>query len=354
MDNIVLVVDDDSANLMIAQKILGKEYRMAAANSGAAALKYLEKNRPSLILLDINMPDMNGFETIAELKRHDDYKTIPVIFLTAEVTPETETKCFQAGAVDFVGKPFVADVLLSRVRRTLELERYRNNLEDIIKEQAALIEEKTRHITDMQQHTIMGMANLIESRDGSTGAHVKNMQNYVKLILDKLKSKGLYADILDDAYIDNTLNAAALHDIGKIKIPDAILQKPGRLTPEEFAIMQKHTEYSDSIINDVLGDVTDDQYTDIAKQIAMYHHERWDGNGYPRGLKGEEIPLCARIVAVADVFDALVAERCYKPPIRPMQKVVDILNEGRGTQFDATIIDAFLEMRETLEEMVGI
>lgn len=352
MNEVILVVDDDSANLMVAQKILGKEYRIAAANSGMAAFKYLEKNRPSLILLDINMPGMDGFETIEKLKQEESYATIPVIFLTADKGVETETKCFQAGAVDFVGKPFVPDVLLSRVKRTLELERYRSSLEVLVEEQAELIAEKTNRINEMQEHIIVGMANLIESRDGSTGKHVKNTQTYVKLIVNELHKRGLYQDILDEEYMVNTCKAAPLHDIGKIKIPDNILQKPGKLTEEEFAFMKKHTEYSADIIKDIIGDLEDEHYVEIVSNIAMYHHERWDGKGYPKGLKGEEIPLCARIMAVADVFDALYEERCYKPPMRPMQKVLDILEEGKGTQFDAAIVEVFIDMKPILEKLL--
>lgn len=352
MNEIILVVDDDSANLAIAHKILGKEFRMAAANSGMATLKYLEKNRPALILLDINMPDMDGFETFEKMKQAEACHNIPVIFLTAETGAETEAKCFQAGAVDFVGKPFVADVLLGRVRRTLELEKYRNHLEDVVKEQAAQIEEKTKRITEMQEQTIIGMANLIESRDGSTGAHVKNTQKYVHLLTAELLKRGMFADVLSDDYVVSICKAAPLHDIGKIKIPDGILQKPAKLSDEEFAAMKQHTVYSGGIIKDILGSLSDARHVEIAKDIAMYHHERWDGKGYPKGLKGDEIPLCARIMAVADVFDALCSERCYKPPMRPIEKVLEILENGKGTQFDAAIVDVFLDMKPILTKMI--
>lgn len=352
MNEIILVVDDDSANLMIAQKILGKEFRMAAANSGTAALKYLEKNRPALILLDINMPNMDGFETFEKIRQIESMRVVPVIFLTAETGAETETRCFKVGAVDFVGKPFVADVLLSRVRRTLELEKYRNHLEEVVKEQAAQIEEKTKRITEMQEQTIIGMANLIESRDGSTGAHVKNTQKYIHLLAGELLKRGMFPDVLNDDYVVSICKAAPLHDIGKIKIPDGILQKPAKLTDDEFTAMKKHTEYSGNIIKDILGSLSDVRHVEIAKDIAMYHHERWDGMGYPKGLKGDEIPLCARIMAVVDVFDALCSERCYKPPMRPIEKVLEILENGKGTQFDPMIVDVFLHMKPILEQMI--
>lgn len=353
MSEIILVVDDDSANLMLAQKILGKEYRVAAANTGTAAFKYLERNKPDLILLDINMPEMDGFEAIEALKKNKEYAAIPVIFLTADKSAEAETKCFQAGAVDFVGKPFVPDILISRVRRTLELERYHTRLESLVQDQAQLLAEKTRRVNEIQEHVILGIANLIESRDGSTGKHVKNTQTYVQMIVNELRERKFFPEILDEEYVQNICKAAPLHDIGKIKIPDGILQKPGKLTDEEFALMKKHTEYSGTIIKDILGDVEDENYVKIVSDIAMYHHERWDGKGYPQGLKGEEIPLCARIMAVADVFDALYEERCYKPPIRPIEKVLEILEDGKGTQFDSRIVDIFTGLKPDLKALLG-
>lgn len=353
MKGIILVVDDDSANLMLAQKILGGEYRIAAANSGPAALKYLGKNRPDVILLDINMPEMDGFETMEQLKTMKDINTIPVIFLTADKSTETETKCFQVGAFDFVGKPFVPDILKSRVKRALELEQYHNSLETLVKEQAEQLMERSKRIGEIQENVIIGLANLIESRDGSTGKHVKNTQGYVELIVEELSGKGLFSDILDEEYMQNTCKAAPLHDIGKIKIPDSILQKPGRLTPEEFETMKKHTVYSTDVIKGIIGDVENEEYVRVASDIAMYHHERWDGTGYPAGLKGEEIPLCARIMAVADVFDALYEERCYKQPVRPMEKVLGILEEGKGTQFDPVIVEVFNGMEAVLRERLG-
>lgn len=353
MSEVILVVDDDSANLMLAQKILGGRYRVAAANSGAVAFKYLEKNRPDLILLDINMPEMSGFEAIEKLKNNEAYSSIPVIFLTADKSTETETKCFQAGAVDFVGKPFVPEVLISRVKKTLELEKYRSNLEEIIREQTSLLEERANRINEIQNHVIVGMANLIESRDGSTGKHVKNTQLYVSMIMDELKRLEYFTETLDDEYIQNVCKAAPLHDIGKIKIPDAILQKPGRLTEEEFMEMKMHTSYSTEIIESIIGDVEDEKYVQIVCDIALYHHERWDGTGYPKGLMAEQIPLSARIMAVADVFDALYEERCYKSPIRPARRVLDILEKGKSTQFDPVIVDVFVGLENKLKEVLG-
>lgn len=353
MKNIILVVDDDKTNLALAQKILGSQYRIAASTSGEAALKYLESHRPDLILLDINMPNMDGFEVMEQLRSSLNTEMIPVIFLTADNLAETEIKCFQMGAMDFVTKPFVPDILLSRVSKTIELDQYRHNLENMVNVQAQKITEDAQRLGRIQDSVIIGMANLIESRDGSTGKHVKNTQNYVRMIAQELLSRGLFPEELTPSYIEDLCKAAPLHDVGKIKIPDAILQKPGKLTPEEFDTMKLHTTHSRKIIQTIIGDIEDEHYVRLVEDIALYHHERWDGTGYPAGLTGNNIPLSARIMAVADVFDALYEERCYKPPIRPVERIMQIMSEGRGTQFDPVIIDVFIEMLPQLKEVLS-
>ena len=354
MKNIILVVDDDKTNLTLAQKILLSQFRIAATNSGKAALKYLEHNHPDLILLDINMPEMDGFEVMEQIRGDKRTADIPIIFLTADDKADTEIRCFQMGAMDFVRKPFIPDVLMSRVSKTIELEQYRNNLEKMVEEQADKITESTRRISAIQDSVIVGMANLIESRDGSTGKHVKNTQIYVKMIADELHKRGLFPGELTEEFIENIRKAAPLHDVGKIKVPDAVLQKPGQLTVEAFETMKTHTVHSRKIIDTIIGDVEDGEYVKVVGDIAMYHHERWDGTGYPTGLAGEDIPLAARIMAVADVFDALYEERVYKPPIRPIERILQIMMEGRGTQFDPVIIDVFMEMMPEIKEMLNI
>ena len=354
MKNIILVVDDDKTNLSLAQRILGPQYRIAAAGSGSAALTYLESHRPDLILLDINMPEMDGYEVMEKLRADPRTETIPVIFLTADNLAETEIKCFQMGAMDFVTKPFVPDILLSRVSKTIELDQYRHNLEEMVTTQAEKITEDALRLSKIQESVIIGMANLIESRDGSTGKHVKNTQMSVRMIANELLSKGYFSEELTPAYIEDLCKAAPLHDVGKIKIPDAILQKPGKLTPEEFDTMKLHTTHSRKIIETIIGDIEDAHYVRLVEDIALYHHERWDGTGYPAGLTETNIPLSARIMAVADVFDALYEERCYKPPIRPIERIMQIMSEGRGTQFDPTIIDVFMGMLPTLKKVLHI
>lgn len=342
--DLILLVDDDISNLKRAQNILGGEYRISATSSGKMALSVLAKLTPQLILLDVNMPEMDGFETIAAIKALEGGASIPVVFLTGDNDADTETRCFEAGATDFVAKPFVPQVLVSRVKRILENKKYQDHLEDMVASQVETI-------TRMQNEVITGIANLIESRDGSTGLHVRNTQNYVRALVKELRKRGMYPDILTAEYEANTINASVLHDIGKIKIPDAILQKPGRLDDEEYTVMKTHAALGGEIIDDIIANVEDEKYMEIARQIARHHHERWDGNGYPDHLAGEDIPLCARIMAIADVFDALYQERCYKPPIRPISKVFKILEENSGSQFDPNLMKVFLEIKDEIEEI---
>ncbi len=352
MDQIILVVDDDVTSLKLATGILDKEYRVAAATSGPMTFKYLEKNRPNLILLDINMPDMNGFEVMDKLQENPDYAKIPVIFLTASQGPQIEAECLQAGGVDFVSKPYVPMVLKSRVQRILELYEYRDQLESINEEETRKSLEKSMRISGIQDAVIIGMANLIEERDNNTGYHVKNTQVYVKMICEALHDRGLYTDLLTPRFQDMLIKSAPLHDVGKIKITDLILQKPGKLSTEEYKIIQNHTRYGADIIDNILGGVEDPDYLEVARDVALYHHERWDGNGYPEGLRGEEIPLGARIMALADVFDALYADRVYRAGIRPLEKVLSIMEDSAGTQFDPILMEVFLSLKDQLQSYV--
>lgn len=350
---IILVVDDDITSLKLAEKILEQEYRVALVNKGELVFSYLEKNTPDLILLDLNMPEVDGFEVIKRLRSNKKYAEIPVMFLTANQDSVVEGECLEAGAIDFINKPFVPLVLKSRVRRIIELFSYRKELENMVSEQSQIIVARTERISHIQNAVIIGMANLIEERDNLTGKHVRSTQHYVELICEELKKRGLYKEELTDDYISMTIKATPLHDIGKIRIPDAILQKPGKLTDEEFEEIKKHAQYGADIIDDILGEVEDADYLKIAREIALYHHEKWDGSGYPKKLAGEHIPLCARIMAIADVFDALYEERAYKKAIRPVSTVLEIMQKDRGTHFDPELFDIFYNMSDDLKKYTG-
>ena len=351
--SIILIVDDDATSLKLAKGILDSEYRVATVNSGSMVFQYLQNNTPDLILLDINMPDIDGFEVLEQLNSKKEWAAIPVIFLTANQDPQSEARCLDAGAIDYVGKPFVPVVLQNRVRRVMELYGYRHQLESMIANQSEIILSRTERITRMQNSIIIGMANLIELRDNNTGRHVKNTQVYVQMLCEALRERKMFTNILTDDYITNAVRAAPLHDVGKIKISDTILNKPGSLTDEEFKIIQDHTRYGAEIVQDLLADVEEPDYLEIARDIALRHHERWDGTGYPDGIAGESIPLCARIMAVADVFDALYEDRVYKAGIRPMKACLDIIEDARGLQFDPQITDVFLSLEPQLKEYLG-
>ncbi|MCR5608957.1 MAG: response regulator [Lachnospiraceae bacterium] len=340
----VLLVDDDSINLQIGRSILSAEYDVVLVNSGERALKYLEQKHADIILLDIKMPGMDGFEVMEKIKCNEVWSKIPVIFITSRIDSSTEVSCLRSGAVDFVGKPFIPDVIKTRIERTLELEDYRKNLE-------YLVEKKTEELLDIQYQVVISMANLIESRDGNTGEHVKRTSMFVKMIANRLLEKGKFEDVLTKEYMDALFHAAPMHDIGKIIIPDTILKKPEKLTDDEFEIMKTHASEGGRIVNNNLSKIEKKKYVDMAYDVATYHHEKWDGGGYPEGLKGEEIPLSARIMAVADVFDALMSKRCYKDAM-PLDEAFKVIEESSGTHFDPTIANAFLELRDEVTNML--
>lgn len=344
MKKTILVVDDDRLNLMMAQKLLAEDYHVAAVNSGELALHFLEKRQPDLILLDIQMPLMDGFEVMRRLQEHEQWRKISVIFLTADRSEETEETCFKMGAVDYIGKPFVPAIMMQRIHRTLELDGYRRSLEDMVAQQL-------QRITQLQQDIIFSMANLIESRDGTTGEHVKRTSGYVNLLVEKMQEKGLYKEILTREYVDYLRKAAPLHDIGKIAIPDAVLQKPGKLTREEYEMIQIHAKEGGRLIRENMSRIAEHEFVDIACDMAACHHEKWAGGGYPEGIKGEEIPLSARILAIADVFDALVSERQYKKGMS-LEQAFAIMKEERGKSFEPELLDLFLDAEEDLRHML--
>lgn len=345
MNRKIMVVDDDLMNLKMAEYILKRNgYEITAAKSGEECLSYLEKEVPDLILLDIEMPEMNGFELMEILQKSEDKKKIPVIFLTADRSEETEEKCFQVGAVDYIGKPFVPAIMLQRIRRTIELEDYRKSLE-------AMVETQLQRITQLQRDIIITMANLIESRDGTTGEHVKRTSQYVDFFVNKLIEKNVYREELSNELINYIKRATPMHDIGKITVSDIILQKPGKFTDEEYSIMKNHAQAGRQLIQDNISKMIDSKFVEVASDIAAYHHEKWNGKGYPEGLKGEEIPLSARIVAIADVFDALVAKRQYKEGMSP-EAALEIMQKDRGESFEPVLFDVFSEALPELKEMI--
>lgn len=341
----VLVVDDDIMNLTVAEYILKENgYEVYEAESGEECLEKLENEIPDLILLDIEMPGMSGFELMEILQKSESKRKIPVIFLTGDRSEETEEKCFKVGAVDYIAKPFVPSIMLQRVRRTIELEDYRKSLE-------AMVEAQLQRITQLQQDIIITMANLIESRDGTTGEHVRRTSQYVEFFINKIVEKGVYKQELTNELVSYINRATPLHDIGKITVSDIILQKPGRFTEEEYDIMKTHAQAGRRLIQENISSVEDSKFVEIASDIAAYHHEKWNGKGYPEGLQGEDIPLCARIVAIADVFDALVAKRQYKERMSA-EEAIAIMQRDRGESFEPVLFDIFVDSLSELKEMM--
>jgi putative two-component system response regulator len=322
----VFVVDDLASNLMTAQNALSKEVKVLTMQSAEKMFLLLPKIMPDLILLDIQMPEMNGLEALEILKQNERWQSIPVIFLTAEQNPESEDRGLELGALDYIHKPFSANVLRRRINMHLQTDK--------------LVKESQSYIRNVQHAMISVIAELIESRDLVTGEHVERIQSYVKLLLQEMDKNKNYGDITSKWDMSLLIPSVQMHDVGKIRISDTILNKPGKLTAEEFEIIKTHPLEGMKIIDNITSKTPDDGYLKYAKQFAGYHHERWDGTGYPFGLSGESIPLQGRIMAIADVYDALVTQRPYKQPI-PHDQAVNIIKEGSGTQFDPVLVEVF-------------
>ena len=340
----ILLVDDNTTNLQLLHETLdGLGHRLLVAKNGKTALAIAQKANPSLILLDIMMPEMDGYEVCRRLKAEEKTARIPVIFVTALADEEDEAKGLGLGAVDYISKPFNPDLVRARVRIHLELKRYRDQLEQ-------LVIERTRRLALVQAVTIESLATLAEYRDPETGGHIKRTQNYVKVLAKQLKDHPRFRDELNDEVIELLYMSAPLHDVGKIAVPDHILQKAGKLTDEEFEEMKKHTNYGHDALRITEQKLSTDSFLRYAREIAFTHQEKWDGSGYPSGLKGDEIPVSGRLMALADVYDALISKRVYKPPF-PHEKAVQIILDGKGKHFDSDIVDAFVELEDTFRNI---
>jgi putative two-component system response regulator len=328
MKKTIFVVDDNNTNLSVAEKAMQDQYRVITLPSAAKMFKFLEKTIPDLILLDIEMPDMDGFEALQILKESN--ADIPVIFLTSLNDAEVEVKGFQLGVIDFITKPFSAPVLLNRIKTHLQID-------DIIR-------ERTAQLRNLQNAIISGFADLLESRDEETGGHVERTSTYIQILLDSLSERGIYTDTIKEINRESFISSARLHDVGKIAISDTILNKPGKLTDDEFTIMKTHAIEGEQAIDKIASRTYDVEFLSNARLFAGSHHERWDGTGYPRGLAGTSIPLQGRLMAFADVYDALMSERPYKKPFTE-EETIRIIMEGAGKQFDPEIAKVFFEVK---------
>jgi putative two-component system response regulator len=355
----VMIVDDNISNLKIAKNAISEFYDVFTVPSAAKMFDLLERNKPELILLDIDMPNMDGYEAIRILKTNPSTHDIPVIFLTGMSSPEDELKGLSLGAVDYISKPFMPQLLRKRVELHITVEVQKRLLEDQAKKLEAqgvelkhfnenlqkMVAEKTCKVLELQSAILKTVADLVESRDHTTGGHIERTRHGLKLLIDGLDDLGLYKDQMLEWDMDLMLESSQLHDVGKIAIVDSILNKPGRLTAEEFEEIKKHAELGVKIIERIESETSDSDFLKYAKVFAGTHQEKWDGTGYPNGLAGEDIPLPGRLMAIADVYDALASERPYKKPCTH-EEAVRIILDGRGTNFDPFLVDVFEQLAD--------
>ncbi len=333
----VLIVEDTEENIDILVDTLSDEYNISVAIDGQTALESVEEFLPDIILLDVMMPGINGYEVCERLKANPRTQHIPILFLTALSRDVDESKGLGLGAVDYITKPFNPALVKSRVRNHLELKMYQNHLED-------MVEQKTADLLTMQEATVQSMAILAEYRDPETGDHIQRTKSYMKEMASYLLAHPTKGYGVTKETVALMHQCAPLHDIGKVGVPDNILLKPGPLTEEEFTIMKEHSQYGADAIARVQQLTGENDFLSMAKDIANYHHERWDGAGYPKKLKGEEIPISARIMALADVYDALISKRPYKEAMSHEEAAVIILDSA-GTHLDPFLVDIFDQLQ---------
>jgi putative two-component system response regulator len=332
----IFVVDDSDTNLTMAESALEDQYRVMTMPSAASMFSFLEKVIPDLILLDIEMPEMDGFETLAKLKTKDRFSEIPIMFLTGRTDADVEARGFEMGAVDFVTKPFSAPVLLNRIKTHLDIDQ--------------VIRERTAQLRRLQNNIVSVLADMVENRDKGTGGHIERTSIYIKILIEEMKERGVYLDEIRDWDVDKIVSSARMHDLGKISITDIIVNKPDKLTDDEYELIKTHTIEGEMIIDEIISKTGEDEFLNSARLFAGCHHERWDGKGYPRGLKGEKIPLQGRIMAIVDVYDALVSERPYKKAFSD-EEAVQIILDNAGVHYDPKIVEVFNSVKDQFKSV---
>jgi putative two-component system response regulator len=353
---LVFMADDNPANLRIIKNVLTEKYATATAPSAKKLFDLLEDNSPDMILLDVDMPEMDGYEAITILKSKPETKDIPVIFITGRTESDDELKGLSLGAIDYITKPIQPLLLLKRIEVHLLVEEQRK----ILEQQAAelknfnnnlqkMVDEKTKNMLELQNAVLRTMAELVDYRDDITGKHSERTQRGIRILLEEIQRRGLYQEEAKDWDIDMLVQCCQLHDIGKLFINDSILMKPGKLTKDEYENMKTHTHIGEQIVEKVELLAKESEFLKYAKIFAANHHEWWDGNGYPQGLKGEDIPLLGRVMAIADVYDSLVSERPYKS-VFSHEEAVKMITDGSGTQFDPSLVKIFIIVAEQFRE----
>jgi len=341
MNKTIFVVDDNSANLIKAEYALGKRYLVITMSSAEKMFAILRKIIPDLILLDIEMPEMDGYEAIQRLKACELYAKIPVIFLTATTERQAEAKGIKLGAADFVAKPFSEQVLINRINNYLQIDKQ-------ICERTAQLNERIEQLARLQNSVVYTLADVIEGRDKYTGGHISRTTEYIRILADAMLRRGLYVEEIRVWDFESIVSSASLHDLGKITIPDSILNKPGKLSDEEFSVIKTHPIAGQLALDQMIEKTGDRDFLISAKLFAAYHHEKWDGTGYPYGLKGTRIPLHGRIMGLVDAYDALTSERPYKEAFSG-DEAMHIINSNAGKHFDPFIADVFDFIKEKLE-----
>lgn len=347
----VMIVDDAPENLLLLADLLEQQgCEVSTHTSGAGALKAAKLNPPDLILLDITMPEMDGYQVCQALKAHPRLHNIPVIFLSALDQLDDKVKAFDAGGVDYITKPFQFEDVQARISIHLRLHRLQQQLEQQNRELRSQVTHQVAQLSQAQYAMIFALSKLVEARDGGSGPHVERLQRYARLLAECLRLGSPYFHQIDSQFVELIGHAAPLHDIGTIGIPDQILNKPGKLDADERTLMQTHVAIGEQTLREIAARHPENAFITMAIDIAGAHHERWDGSGYPRGLAGESIPLAARIMALVDVYDALRSERCYKPALDHAATCAQIRAES-GRQFDPVVVAAFLDLESQFAEL---
>ena len=347
----IMVIDDRPSNLTLLRDILyEKGYKVATFPQARLALTAARRNPPDLILLDIDMPDMDGFELCKKLKQDDCLRDIPVVFVSALSSAQDKVQAFSLGGIDYITKPFLSEEVFARLETHLNLRRLQREMRKQNLNLEERVNEQVLEISEAQLATINALSRIAESRDEDTGKHIERTQGFCLMLAQHLVDKGHFTDIIDAAFINNIYHAAPLHDIGKVGIPDRILLKPGKLSADEFELMKTHATIGADTLNSVYREYPKNDFLRMGIDISRHHHEKWDGSGYPDGLAGDAIPLSARIMALADVYDALRAKRPYKTPF-DHERTFNIIVEGSGSHFDPCVVDAFVAQDKDFEHL---
>jgi len=349
----IFLVDDDPVYLTIGSNAISQYYNTFTMDSSSRLLKMLESHSPDLILLDIEMPEMDGYETIEILKGRDETKDIPIIFLTAHSDGESELKGLSMGAIDYIFKPFTPSLLLKRIELHLLVESQKKQLVNFSNNLQIMVDSKTRTVVELKNALLKMMAGLIEYRGDTTGGNIERTQYFMSILLDSLQDYDLYKKEILSWDKELVLLSAQLHDVGKIAIKDNILQKPEKLSESEFEAIKLHVTVGENVIEQLRKSTSERAFLDQAKILIATHHERWDGKGYPRGLKGEEIPLQGRLMAITDVYNALVSDRPYKKAL-PHNEAIEIISQERGKHFDPSVVDLFLSVSDKFNEITTL